>query len=749
MEELSDFDTWMFGLTSGDEVRFVANPDFGQDKLKPRSEVIENELQIDLGELARSYGTPSAMAVADHKVGKADFPTKIHAIRSMVGDDEVVTANSFLYTVCCVLFGNSCAQIKISWEDVQFHKHVFNYAEGYILLPPSKDADFESVTKYAANNGVPFVMDSIKFKDLSPVRKQSAMEMDLPSKFRNLAQRAAWTNPSWITWNAHQFALVLGVEIFDFMRSNIFPYLFKWEGGCGGAPPFNNLFTAGAAIHRFRNGRAKIGILGVMSDSNRLQKGEIGPEQAFFTKNLNLAVSGDKRWLAIRSELERQKLDALHEGIPYNTKIHQEADKTIPPELQAKSAIVNPQDAFTGVALSFLREKGYILTELDLVEREQAEFRLKSVWGPTPMRDIEDQIELRKQEYQESFHEKLTELAVINPERHVLGAVKDIENPLDVQSMAIMKDYYTIRVEEALRFNSFIYNEEIRIFKFEDVESYYNRGTIGIKNSFSESVGAFYRPEMRKQQATPDNAMTYDEIERWLRSDTLDNLMLKPFPPGIGPDDSRVVRDLNMRLENSNDDGHIILLISSDNQLGFTAQRILEHNFRRKQIRIVRLSVNEFLKYCLTEQPREPYQAPGSRRIRDTGWLNEYIYNPLRRRREKIGGVLKEFLEQQAKMIWSARKTRLIIEYDYPNINRSLARFRVLQNEGRLEELSGGYLTRTYVEADWKFPVKEIPNLYQLGEFEQGKRRSVYPISAVRGDRLKFSVPKQFSSNRY
>jgi len=202
-----------------------------------------------------------------------NFPEVIQAIRFMVGDDETITSNSLMYNVLCVLIGTFAAGIRISWSDVGFSKDFYNYAEGWIFLPPSTRSSFEAVNKYARGNGVPFVLDPVKMKNLSPVRKQSGMERDLPSKFRNLAESAAWTNLGWPTYNLHQFVLVLGIEVFDFMRSKLFPYLFHPEGGYGGSPPWGNLHTAAAAVYRYRRGSAKRGILGIMAESNDLFSG--------------------------------------------------------------------------------------------------------------------------------------------------------------------------------------------------------------------------------------------------------------------------------------------------------------------------------------------------------------------------------------------------------------------------------------------------------------------------------------------
>jgi hypothetical protein len=373
---------------------------------------------------------------------------------------------------------------------------------------------------------------------------------------------------------------LLGIEIFDFMRSKIFPFLFQWEGGCGGAPPFNNVHTAAGMIWRFRGGRAKKGIVGIMDDSNKLQKGEIGPSEAFFTKNLNLAMSGDSRWLTIRSELERRKEDALEGEFGWDTAIREEAERTLPPELTAKGVTIDPADAYTGVCLSYLREKGYITTEMDLVERHEAERRLKAIWGPIPMKDIEDQIALRKKEYLKSFHEELTLLAEARPNEVTHTRLKELEDPFSPEGLAILADYYKLRVQEALKFNSFIYNERKMVFKSSDVEEYYQRGVAGIRDSFCESVGVRFRPEQAKRLLLPDERRIHDDTQKWIDSGPLNELLKSPIPTGVGPDDTRIARDFITLLTNRKrlgTKGALCIIISSDVQLVFSCQRILSH----------------------------------------------------------------------------------------------------------------------------------------------------------------------------
>jgi hypothetical protein len=657
----------------------------------------------------------------------------------MVGDDEVITSNSLIYTILCVLIGPIVPEIRVSWEDVQFNQHIFNYAEGWVFLPPSMDSGFESVNKYNRGNGVPFVLDAVKFKDLSCVRKQSAMEQDLPSKFKSLAAKAAWTNPSWCTWNSHQWAMVLGIEIFDFMRSSIFPYLFPSEGGCGGAPPWGNMFTVGACIHRFRKGKAKTGIIGIMSDSNRLQRGEIRPEDAFFTKNLNLAITGDRRWTTIRSQLEKNKHQNVLEGLEYDQELVAVADEAIPQELVDKSATLHPEDVMTGAAIAHLRDMGYIITELDLVMRVENEKRLSALWGRIPMQEVEDQIAVRKQEYQESFHQVLTEISQRQIGLSTRKAVEQIDDPMEASTLSVMEEYYRVRVEQITRLTSFIYNERVRIFKHEDVEAYFNRGMQGIRDRFCVSLKSQYRPELRRMIQLPAEARTLDTIEEWLSSNTLKELLIRPIPPGVGPDDSRIVRDADAELKlHPEKDGYILLIISSDKRLCNATQTLLSHNYPDKIIRVVGCNIPSYLTWSITPAKFEVrrFLQPG----KDPSWLRKKkIWNPVTRKEVPLHGALLAALEGEAKHLWRCRAPALLISYDFPNLNRGMKRFMIRENGTvtTLDEYTGGYLSKGYLRADLKFPIRPIEEVQRLPEFDAAKIRSHYPIDRLRDGKLR------------
>jgi hypothetical protein len=740
---MDDFDDFMLSIRDDGTFDAIEDPGYSLKTLEPIREKLMVEVEEDFHVLKRWYRLDQLTQV-EKLWDRKQFPATIEAIRSMVGDDETITTNCLIYAILCIIIGPRISQIIISWDDVGFNRNMYNYAEGWILLPPSMDSDFESVTRYNRGNGVPFVLDPVKFKDLSCVRKQSNMEEDLASKFKSLAERAAWTHPSWPTWNMHQYAMILGIEIFDFMKAKVFPYLFDTEGGCGGSPPWNNMYTASAAMFRYRSGKAMRGIVGIMSDANRLQRGEIRPEEAFYTKNLNLAMSGDKRWESVRSYIENEKHESILAGEIWEPNIVKEADETIPQPLLAKATTINPDDAYTGVAISFLREKGYILTEFDLVMRVENEKRLKALWGHVPMRDIEDQIELRKSKYKDAYLETLSELSRLKLGIGTQNERNRIEDPFSPETISIMMFYYRTRVEQALNISSFIYNERVRIFKLDDVETYFNRGNQGIKDRFCQSVGSYYRPEHRRSIQLPWEQRTFNEIEEWLRSGDLKTLLSQPIPAGVGPDDSRIVRDLlaALQVEAVKFDGVVILLITGDRRLTTSTQRIVAHSYPDLKLRVCSLRIRDYLVWCTLARQRPSFIGPKA----VPPYLKRNIFNPFQGKGIPIHGPLLNALVDQFKFLWGTPRKRLLIEYDYPNINRALARFKLHRNNF-VEEYTGGYLTSGYLGSDPHFVTRPIDDLLGLDEFSRLKRRAYYGTEMLKRNNLQLVSATSYTTS--
>lgn len=627
-------------------------------------------------------------------------PEITHSIKSFVGDDEVNTTNNLVYAAACIAVGPILARVKVSWTDVQFSRSMFNYAEGWILMPPTIDSSFESVNRYNRGNGVPFVLDSPKLKNLSAVRKQSDMNVDLASKFRNLAESAAWTDVDWFTYDIHQFALVLGTEIFDFVKSKQFPYLFKWEGGCGGAPPWNNLLTAAGSLFRYRRGRAQRGVLGIMEDSQALLTASRKPQDCWFARNLNLAMCDDRKWAAVTSELERRRAEADSHGAQYVPLETEVADNQLPPELVAKATVIEPEDALTGIAVSHLREKGYLMTEADLVSKNNSHERIMAVWGDRPLKEIEDQISLRKEEYREAYLERLDVLSRQESSLwRVYSKVFSIGHPMEYESLAVMAEYYKMRVEQNSIFSSFLYNDRIRVFKARDVHEFYTRDMKSVRDSFARDVGSRWLPDSARALQLPHERDLHTRISRWMDSGGLTEIIRHGFPPGVGPDDARLVRDMKETLatdRGSKADGVLYLVITDDKKAVQSAQLLLDAEAQSLgiELRLVALSTNDFVRYSLLLPPTRPRRRYGFE------WISVPIRNPYTEREAAPHGPLGDALEKEARHLYRCRQRSFRVFYDYPNINRKLRRFQPDATLGGVREFSGGFLRRSTAQTN-------------------------------------------------
>jgi hypothetical protein len=98
-----------------------------------------------------------------------------------------------------------------------------------------------------------------------------------------------------------------------------------------------------------------------------------------------------------------------------------------------------------------------------------------------------------------------------------------------------------------------------------------------------------------------------------------------------------------------------------------------------------------------------------------------------------IHGPLLDVLTEQFRHMWASRRPRLLIEYDFPNINRAFARFRLHKNNF-VEELSGGFLTPGFIEPHASFGARSIDDVLHLDEFTRHESRAYYG-SAMLGRR--------------
>jgi hypothetical protein len=295
-------------------------------------------------------------------------------------------------------------------------------------------------------------------------------------------------------------------------------------------------------------------------------------------------------------------------------------------------------------------------------------------------------------------------------------------------ALAVMGEYYTIRVEQSSHFTSFIYNEQVRVFKSSDVESFYRKGMSSIRDGFCEAVESRYRPDFRRSIQLPHEKRLFDDIEHWLDSDSLNVLLSGEIPAGIGPDDARITRDALLAARGDTGggaDGIVYLVVSSDKRMIHSVQQVVAHEHPNVNVRIVGMNVIEFIAYCTGVYPQ-----PGYRDRLDPVWIrNMRIYNPYLKENQRISGPLLGALRTEARVTWSCTQVACRVFYDYPNINRNLKRFTRDPATGLVQEWTGGYLTRARARMDKSIPSAEIKDIRGLNDFSYMQKRLIAPIN--------------------
>jgi len=633
---------------------------------------LTREYNQELGELLDQFDM-------EFKVPGHKEPEVVFSISSVVGDDNVNTTSSLDYGLAIILAGPILTGIKISWTDVGFSQHLFNYAEGWILTPPAEHASFDMVNKYHKGRGIPFVLDLVKFKNLSAVRKQSDMNVDLESKFRNLAEMASWVHRRWFTWVFHQFALIIGIEIYDFVRGRRFPFLYKSESGCGGAPPFGSLVTAAGALFKYQRGKAQHTILGIMDDANKIHQGMRSPQDALFTEGLHASLAGDKYWLEYQSECERRRSALKGTGVAFVSPYEQEVNTIIPDQLQKTATAIAPKDFTTGAVIAFLRNRGFVYTESDLVSFINNQEKILAVWGQTPIHDVLDVLEEREERLKEAFLNRLstTIKGAIDPV--VYSRLLSIENVFDPRSLEIMRDYYALRVEQLMSISSLVYNRRIRLWTTDEIRRFYATATESIRDAFHKSVDLRFIPDISKVHNLPDRIQLDRDISDWLSSGPLQELLEDTIPPGVGPDDPKIYREAcRLVVEGGLKKSHLIILVSDDKKLQFGLFTQLLRNFS---------DLNFIMKVLVVSHYENLRMLGGARPV---AWFNQYNLKDHESKPLKFVGSIIGDLETVREDLGEIPLIHML--YDQANIRRRLKLFVPEGNRNKRRLMFGGYL---------------------------------------------------------
>jgi hypothetical protein len=651
-----------------------------------------------------------------------------HVIESNVGDDSNVTTDLLMYGLLTLCTAVHVSFIKLSMKDIGISKWLANYAEGWMLTPPSAGSSFEAVNRYNKGRGLAFCLDPVKLKLLSAVRKQSSEEMDLESKLSHLAEIAAWTDRSWFTYDFHQMSLLLANCVFDFNDARSFPFLYKTEGGCGGLPPYGNLATAFSALHHYTRGRSKRAILGVMQESVAVSNDRMAPKDTFFLRASHLANAGDKQWAhyesAYRTMVDRGQLSRAEARDILRELTGSELNQ----DILSLGFEVTPERFTVGSAIGQLRDKGYLMTEIDVKLLEQKLEKERSVFGKKPIGDLLLEQEEAARLFKSQSWKLLTQLyegsdAVRRSVDGKLGSITD-----GFESFAVIaEDYYRLRGDHNAQFTSFFYTDTIRVFKTKDVQDYFGVKDPALARDFAKSeVIPAYRPMLEENRLKRE---ARDEVESWLESGDLNEILRGPLPTGIGTDDSRILKEIWEQPVNKNVTGHVTVLLTDDSGLVRTSAAILKQKDwgKRTTAAVCQLRRNDYMAICL-QGVREDYDNKLSGLTEAPRLIKVPYYNYILRKmwylpNEVVGGIRDMVPGNWRKSV----ETKLY--YDVPNLERGLERTTYRSDTNSITVWGGGCLSRLTVDnLPWGRSWAELPFsvITKWDDFSSLKRRTVH-----------------------
>jgi hypothetical protein len=591
--------------------------------------------------------------------------SSLNYIISFVGDDEIVTTDSYSLAPTLIAAGPVLFEVRLSMSDVGFSHEVGNYAEGFILMPITSECSFDAVNRRHQGSGIPFILDHVKLKQLSAVRKQSELDLDFESKYSRLVNTASWVNTDWFTYPFHQSSLVIATAIFDFRSARNFPFLFPSEGGCGGFPPFNNLDTVRSALHYFNSGRSQSMILEIMKECCEIHKGTLKPQDNLFLRGTHLAQAGEEVYKKyLKSFRFLRKLPPEERSYWTEMILDQEP---LPASLEQAGATIDSEDFLMGSTISQLRTSGLLMTDLDVRIAMMNQLKIDHLLGDRNMGEILKELEQKKKEAKELPWKELP--------KYISG-----ETDVDLIKRDLRKtvfNYIQTHMERPF-ISSFHYQDKIKIFSAIEVKNFLlslNRNlrseviamlpiTRGLKKSF--------KTEVKERQLTA--------AEQWIQSKPLQQLFDAPIPHGIGPDDSRIIREA-LRILGKSDPmttTKIILVVSNDIAL-FNEMHILMHRYHSdKRWKIARLDVRAYLTLCSRK-----------RNSRDEG----HMFNWLSNRQSNCPEVIRELVPKYRD---PKRVYELSVFYDSANISRS---FDLIDFKNSImQQRVSGYLPRGILE---------------------------------------------------
>lgn len=446
---------------------------------------------------------------------------KVRKITSFTGDDQAIAGTNRYVTAIQIAIARFFFPDIISIHDTAINNTLGNYTEGYIMFAPHKDSTFPTVARCFSGEGFPLTFDTMKLKQFLPNRKGKFASADLSDKLDQAVKQIEYMNDGWVGKPFGGLMHLIMLSAMNFRESRLFPFLYKTEGGCGGRPPFNNLGTFKSVLHYYKGGRARNGILKIMSETADIQNGLLAPKDGTVSQAMHLAQTGmglgkisnffrDPDFKILTPEEKEELLSGL-------------ADKTpIPDDLKRKSVLIEPENKFVGAIVAELRKSGFVMTELDIRMLILGRKKFEALLGDRNMGEVSRELEAEKEK------EKALPLQVLVSSQ--IDAAVEQADP-DVVAM----NYFTSASNRA-DITGLSYAARLRVFKSADVLQELRINSFGIDDDV-----------IRSMQATNDFSSSqkygYEEIRhnaqyKSLKGDLAE--ILNSPDPGVGPDDARI-----------------------------------------------------------------------------------------------------------------------------------------------------------------------------------------------------------------
>ncbi|BCH36655.1 hypothetical protein [Magnaporthe oryzae narnavirus 1] len=682
------------------------------------------------------------MSLPPDKLLAADQNRNLHVIKSVVGDDEYTTTDSISLGPALIGFGPIINGIKLSEKDAGISKYIGNYAEGWVINPPNAEATFEATHRRHARSGVPFTLDMVKLKYLSPVRKQSpSWELDLESKLEHLAEIASWTDRSWFTYDFHQCSLLLANAIFDFEDARTFPYLFKTEGGCGGAPPYGNLDTVYSALFHYTRGRSRRGIMGVMEEAVAVNTGTLSPKDTFFLRNSHLANMGDSVWLKYESAYRTLLDQGMLGRSEAEDLLREQETQVLPDYIKNLGVEIEPHAYTVGASLSALRKEGLIMSEMDVKAALDNRARERAILGDEPIGLLNKRLKEEATAFRGRHLKILSQISDTDPAIRADLRARGMLMPETpgTEFRELCTAYYSMRTEEYSRYSSLYYTDTIRVFKTSDILAYVEGPESAVKQDFAVTSSFPERWTRKFLEENSEERARRGRVHEWFNSAPLSELLYKPLPPGVGTDDDRIARSVLDVIDQVNhEDGVdlvITLLFSGDRQLARITSNQVKGN-TKKAYRILSFDRSAYVQICLAGlQERNWLSASGKLRKRDI-WKElrppgsrMYYYNYILKQMWPFPPSVCEQVKDIVRIGSLTDKALVHVEYDYPNMERGLDMIRLNPVTGTVEEYGGGYLERRTLRSFGPhcWAKEELDTIYSWPDFEIVRSRRHYP----------------------